>query len=162
MRKPRTVALSAGSPLAAGAAAAHDPPRPIQPGGRAKRRGRDQRPPDHRDPDAARGYVHALTWSSGTIAEGSAAAHPPQAGESPPRGQRRPAWKRAFLLTAAGGLMGCPKRRAVRAIGLLAAAGEGARLGWPRAAPAAAGKAAATAGPRATGISTGPDARAGR
>ena len=57
--------------------------------------------------------------------------------------------------------MSHPKRRAVRAIGLLAAAGEGARLGWPRAAPAAAGKAAATAGPRATGTRTGPDARAG-
>ena len=43
VRKPRTVALSAGSPLAAGAAAAHDPPRPIQPGGRAKQRERGQR-----------------------------------------------------------------------------------------------------------------------
>src|SRR5215470_6259833 len=42
VRKPGTVAVSAGSPLAVGAAAAHDPARPIQPGGRAERRGRDQ------------------------------------------------------------------------------------------------------------------------
>src|SRR5215470_6866803 len=68
------------SPLAAGAAAAHDPARPIQPGGRAKPRGRDQQLPDRREPDAARGYVHALTWS---------AAHSPPAGEPPSRGQRR-------------------------------------------------------------------------
>ena len=75
VRKPRTVALPAGSPLAAGAAAAHDPPRPIRPGGRAKQRERDQQPPDRREPDAARGYVHALTWSSGTITDWSTAAH---------------------------------------------------------------------------------------
>ena len=75
MRKPRTIALPAGSPLAAGAAAAHHPPRPIQPGGRAKQRERDQQPPDRREPDAARGYVHALTWSSGTITDWSTAAH---------------------------------------------------------------------------------------
>jgi hypothetical protein len=41
--------------------------------------------------------------------------------------------------------MSRPKRQAVGAIGLLAAAGEGARLGWPRAGRAAAWK-AATAG----------------
>ena len=56
--------------------------------------------------------------------------------------------------------MSHPKRQAIRAIGLLAAAG-GSRLGWPRAAPGAARKAAATAGLQATGTSTGPDARAG-
>ena len=88
VRKPRTVALPAG-PLAFGAAAARDPARPIQPGGRTQRRGRDQRPPDRGGPDAARGYVHALTWSSGAVAHRSAAPHPPQAGQSPPRGQRR-------------------------------------------------------------------------
>jgi len=89
VRKPRTVALSAESPLAGGAAAAHDPPRPVQPGGRAKRRKRDQQPPDRREPGAARVYVHALTWSSGTITDWSTAAHPLLAGESPLRGQRR-------------------------------------------------------------------------
>ena len=96
VRKPRTAALSAGSPLAVGAAAAHRPPKPIRPGGRAKQHEQDQQPPDRREPDAARGYVHALTWS---------AAHSPPAGEPPPRGQRRRPGQRAFLLTPAGGTM---------------------------------------------------------
>jgi hypothetical protein len=158
VRKPRTVALPAGSPLAAGAAAAHDPPRPIQPGGRAKQRERDPQPSDRRE--AERGYAHALTWSSGTII-GWSTARPPSAGESPPGGQRRRPGKRAFLLTPAGGMMSHPTRQAIRRSASSRPRGSGSRLGWPRAAPAAAWKAAATAGPQATVTSTGPDARAG-
>ena len=158
VRKPRTVALSAGSPLAAGAAAAHDPPRPIQPGGRAKQRERDPQPSDRRE--AERGYAHALTWSSGTII-GWSPARPPPAGESPPGRQRRRPGKRAFLLTPAGGMMSHPKRQAIQRSASSRLRGSGSRLGRPRAAPAAAWKAAATAGPQAAVTSTGPDARAG-